>query len=158
MSTPEIDPAKVRLQLEALARRELGVPTLRERGRDALDFHDLSVHSLARALEAAYRLGRQAPAASAGGELEASVDAGSADQAASLEAEVLRNLADHAKFEANVTGACDGSVSAQKAACLEWLACGAEYQQMLIGGPAVNSAKVLAAEQNLVKQFQFSKA
>ena len=52
-------------------------------------------------------------------------------------------------------GACDGSMSAQKAACLEWLACGAEYQHMLRGGPAVSTGKLLAAEQDMVKQIKF---
>lgn len=32
----------------------------------------------------------------------------------SVEAEALRNLADHAKFEAAAMGACDGSMSAQR--------------------------------------------
>ena len=73
----------------------------------------------------------------------------------SAEAEVLRNLADHAKFEAAMMGACDGSMSAQRAACLEWLACGSEYQHMLRGGPAVNTGKLLAAEQDMVKQIKF---
>jgi hypothetical protein len=73
----------------------------------------------------------------------------------SVEAEALRNLADHAKFEAAVMGACDGSMSAQKAACLEWLACGAEYQHMLRGGPRVSTGKLLEAQENLVKQIKF---
>lgn len=47
--------------LEAIARKELGVQTLSERGRDALDFYDLSVHGIARALEAAFKLGQQHP-------------------------------------------------------------------------------------------------
>lgn len=72
-----------------------------------------------------------------------------------LEAEVLRNLADHARFEAEVMGACDGSMQAQKAACLEWLACGAEYQQFIRGcGPRVRAGDLLAAEQSVVKQFK----
>ena len=73
----------------------------------------------------------------------------------SVEAEALRNLADHAKFEAAAMGACDGSMSAQKAACLEWLACGAEYQHMLRGGPRVSTGKLLEAQENLVKQIKF---
>ena len=52
-------------------------------------------------------------------------------------------------------GACDGSMSAQKAACLEWLACGAEYQHMLRGGPRVSTGKLLEAQENLVKQIKF---
>lgn len=69
------------------------------------------------------------------------------------EADALRALADHAKFEAAMLGACDGSMSAQKAACLEWLACGAEYQRMLRGGP--HGGDLLAAEKNLVKQVGY---
>lgn len=75
-----------------------------------------------------------------------------------LEAEVLRNLANHARFVAEAMGACDGSMSAQKAACLEWLACGAEYQQMLRGGPRVSTAHLLKAQENLVKQIRFLEA
>ena len=71
------------------------------------------------------------------------------------EAEALRNLADHARFEAAMIGACDGSMSAQRAACLEWLACGAEYQHMLRGGPRVSTGKLLEAQENLVKQIKF---
>lgn len=71
------------------------------------------------------------------------------------EAEALRNLADHARFEAAMIGACDGSMSAQKAACLEWLACGSEYQHMLRGGPRVSTGKLLEAQENLVKQIKF---
>jgi hypothetical protein len=52
-------------------------------------------------------------------------------------------------------GACDGSMSAQRAACLEWLACGAEYQHMLRGGPKVSTGKLLEAQENLVKQIKF---
>lgn len=73
----------------------------------------------------------------------------------SAEAEALRNLADHARIEVEVMRAGDGSMSAQRAACLEWLACGAEYQHMLRGGPTVSTGKLLAAEQNLVKQIRF---
>ena len=75
-----------------------------------------------------------------------------------LEAEVLRNLANHARFEAEVMGACDGSMSRQKAACLEWLACGAEYQQMLRGGPRVSTGQLLLAQENFVKQIKFLEA
>lgn len=49
--------------LEAIARKELGVQTLSERGRDALDFYDLGVYGIARALEAAFKLGQQHPEA-----------------------------------------------------------------------------------------------
>lgn len=37
-----------------LARLDLGIDTLEERGRDALDFHEVGVVSLRRALETAY--------------------------------------------------------------------------------------------------------
>jgi hypothetical protein len=73
--------------------------------------------------------------------------------AEAVEAEALRNLANHAKFEAAMMNACDGSMSRQKAACLEWLACGAEYQQMLRGGP--RGGDLLAAERELVKQIGY---
>ena len=76
-----------------------------------------------------------------------------AESAEHAEVEALRNLADHAKFEAAMMGACDGSMLAQRAACLEWLACGAEYRLMLRGGP--RGGDLLAAEQNLVKQIGF---
>lgn len=58
---------KDRLALfERIAREHLGIETLKERGRDALDFHDVGVASLTRALAAAYEAGLaqglQAPA------------------------------------------------------------------------------------------------
>lgn len=43
--------------LETIAREELFVPTLAVRGRDALDFHDVGVVSLKRALARAYAAG-----------------------------------------------------------------------------------------------------
>jgi hypothetical protein len=76
-------------------------------------------------------------------------------QAAAIEAEALRALANQARFEAAMMGASDGSMSAQKAACLEWVACGAEYQLMLRGGPPFDACKLLAAEKNLVAQIKF---
>ena len=81
------------------------------------------------------------------------VDASVRPAAGAVEAEALRNLANHAKLEAAVMNACDGSMSRQKAACLEWLACGAEYQQMLRGGP--RGGDLLAAERELVKQMGY---
>ena len=45
-------------ELETIARQILHIPTLATRGRDALDFHELSVHQIKRALEAAYEAGR----------------------------------------------------------------------------------------------------
>lgn len=65
------------------------------------------------------------------------------------EADVLRCLADRAALEARVHGACDGSMLAQKAACLEWLACSEEYRRTFR-----NASTVLLAEDNLVKQFR----
>ena len=38
----------------------LGIETLEARGRDCVDFHDLSVTSIRRALEEAYEAGRRA--------------------------------------------------------------------------------------------------
>jgi hypothetical protein len=39
--------------------RTLGIPTLEVRGRDSLDFHEVGVQGISRALEEAYKLGRQ---------------------------------------------------------------------------------------------------
>jgi hypothetical protein len=44
--------------LATIAREKLGIETLEERHRDALDFHDLGVVWIRRALEAAYEAGR----------------------------------------------------------------------------------------------------
>ena len=41
-----------------IAARILDIETLTLQNRDSLDFHDLSVHSIKRALEAAYEAGR----------------------------------------------------------------------------------------------------
>jgi len=46
--------------LAGIARRELRVPTLDERKSDSLDFHEVDVWSLRRALRSAYRAGRDA--------------------------------------------------------------------------------------------------
>jgi uncharacterized protein HemY len=46
--------------LAGIARRELWVPTLDVRNSDSLDFHDIGVSSLRRALRSAYRAGRDA--------------------------------------------------------------------------------------------------
>lgn len=47
---------------ETIARDELAIPTLATRGRDALDFHDVGVVSLKRALRRAYAAGCDATA------------------------------------------------------------------------------------------------
>jgi hypothetical protein len=44
----------------ALAREHLGIATLQTRHRDALDFHEVSVWGIKRALAAAYQAGAQA--------------------------------------------------------------------------------------------------
>ena len=49
--------------LASIARTELGVETLAPRGRDSLDFHDVGVVSLKRALHRAYLAGCDATAA-----------------------------------------------------------------------------------------------
>lgn len=49
--------------LEAIARSELGIGTLEPRGRDSLDFHDVGVVCLKRALHRAYLAGCDATAA-----------------------------------------------------------------------------------------------
>ena len=46
--------------IERIAREVLNVATLETRGRDQLDFHDLSVWQLRQALEHAYEAGRAA--------------------------------------------------------------------------------------------------
>lgn len=47
-------------KLEAIARRHMQVVTLEARNRDSLDFHDLSVWQIRRALTAAYKAGFEA--------------------------------------------------------------------------------------------------
>jgi transposase len=46
-----------RRRLEEIARRVLDIPTLRTRGRDGKDFHDLAVWRIEEALEEAYIAG-----------------------------------------------------------------------------------------------------
>lgn len=53
-SAPEPDPFGA--ALTQIAREELGIETLVERGRDRLDFHEVGVAGLRRALERAYEL------------------------------------------------------------------------------------------------------
>lgn len=48
-----------------IARKELRIETLDQQYSDSLDFHDLSVVSIKRALEAAYEAGRNTVAAAA---------------------------------------------------------------------------------------------
>lgn len=48
--------------LATIAREVLNIPTLAIRGRDALDFHDVGVVSLKRALRRAYAAGCDATA------------------------------------------------------------------------------------------------
>jgi hypothetical protein len=48
--------------LEQIARDHLDIETLEERGRDALDFHEVSVWSLTKALQHAYDAGKSAAA------------------------------------------------------------------------------------------------
>lgn len=43
---------------EDIARRQLGVETLEVRNRDSLDFHDVSVSGIRRALEEAFNAGQ----------------------------------------------------------------------------------------------------
>ena len=50
---------QVRQTLEKIAKTKLQIPTLRERKSDQLDFHEVSVWALQRALRAAYEAGRQ---------------------------------------------------------------------------------------------------
>lgn len=76
-----------------------------------------------------------------------------------LYAEVMRNLADHAKFEASVRQAAEGSFTSQKAACLEWLAASAEYQLWVScdvpSSPYPSPSRTLIdVEKDLVTQFR----
>ncbi|HQR97561.1 MULTISPECIES: hypothetical protein [unclassified Polaromonas] len=51
--------------LERIAREQLGLETLIARRSDSLDFHDLAVWSIEKALQAAYAAGRHAAAGDA---------------------------------------------------------------------------------------------
>ncbi len=55
MPTEDKIPQKALLEI---AQRHLGLETLEPRNSDSLDFHDLSVWQIRRALEAAYRAGQ----------------------------------------------------------------------------------------------------
>ena len=46
--------------IESIARSHFHIETLLTRGRNALDFHDVSIASIRNALEAAYEAGRKA--------------------------------------------------------------------------------------------------
>lgn len=45
-------------RLTQIAQEHLGIETLEQRGRDALDFHEVGVAGLTAALDAAYRAGQ----------------------------------------------------------------------------------------------------
>jgi hypothetical protein len=53
---------KFERKLEQIARKKLGIPTLKSRGRDRLDFHEVHVDALSEALVdvaiIAYRIGK----------------------------------------------------------------------------------------------------
>lgn len=51
------DDDQLLLLLEEIVRERLNIPTLQRRGRDFLDFHDISVWSLRDVLEDAYNAG-----------------------------------------------------------------------------------------------------
>ena len=53
-------PDDMQQTLERIARETLNVATLETRGRDQLDFHDISVWQIRQALEQAYEAGRAA--------------------------------------------------------------------------------------------------
>jgi hypothetical protein len=57
---PNAELRAVDLRVEQIARELLGIPTLTERGSDALDFHEVSVHQIKLALRVAYEAGRNA--------------------------------------------------------------------------------------------------
>ena len=46
--------------IEGIAQKKLGIPTLKLRNSDTLDFYDIGVGSIREALEAAYRAGMDA--------------------------------------------------------------------------------------------------
>jgi hypothetical protein len=54
-----MDDPKVTQQLAEIARLHLRIATLEVRGRDALDFHSVSVLSVVDALRAAYEAGKK---------------------------------------------------------------------------------------------------
>lgn len=51
------DEDQLLMLLEDIVRERLSIPTLQRRGRDFLDFHDISVWSLRDVLEFAYNAG-----------------------------------------------------------------------------------------------------
>jgi hypothetical protein len=50
-------PSELEAAFEQIAREEFLIPTLERQGRNGLDFHDVGVVSIKRALQAAYELG-----------------------------------------------------------------------------------------------------
>lgn len=57
----QLDPfAALALELQEIAKKHLGIPTLDARHSDELDFYDLSVWSILAALEEAYSAGQRA--------------------------------------------------------------------------------------------------
>ena len=60
MKTPLTATAKANATIEKIAREVLDLETLETRKMDSLDFHDLAVWEIRKALEAAYEAGRQA--------------------------------------------------------------------------------------------------
>jgi len=50
----------IQAALLTIARKNMEIETLEERGMDALDFHEVGIWGVRDALEAAYRLGRLA--------------------------------------------------------------------------------------------------
>jgi hypothetical protein len=59
-------PAKPNATLEKVARETLGLETLEPRHSDRLDFHDLSVWQIQKALQAAFAAGQQSKAKTKG--------------------------------------------------------------------------------------------
>jgi len=60
MKTPLTATAKANATIEKIAREVLDLETLETRKMDSLDFHDLAVWEIRKALEAAYNAGRDA--------------------------------------------------------------------------------------------------
>lgn len=60
----QLDPKPSFALFESIAHKELNIPVLTSRGRDSLDFHEVGVTSVERALTVAYRLGQEHVASS----------------------------------------------------------------------------------------------
>jgi len=62
MQTTKTSPAKIPRYATKIAKEIFDLETLEARNMDSLDFHELSVWEIRKALEAAYNAGREAAA------------------------------------------------------------------------------------------------